>query len=150
MNKRAIAKITREHHLNHLTRVLPLIVGIFGIQCYVVSQMNPEASIGNYAIFMAISLGLLIGSLVYYDTKHLVLIFEDRLFISNPLLNSQRMLMLNEIEEIITTEDDLNFASMVLKLQNGEKVFLYFVDYPKHVKKLILELKQPHKEDLAA
>ena len=150
MNKRAIAKLTREPHLTHLTRVLPLIVGIFALQCYLVSQMNPEASVGNYAIFMAMSLGILIASLVYYDTKHLVLIFEDRLFIQNPLFNSQRVLMLDEISEVLTTDQEVNFASMIFKLKDGDKIYLYFVDYPQHVKKLIEELKTPREEDIAA
>lgn len=150
MIKRALLKLEHNNHLTHLTRVLPLIVAVFGIQCYVLSQMNPHASIGNYAIFLGFTLTLLIGSMVYYDTYHKTYLFEDHLYIEFSLLGTKRIIKYSEIEDIITAKDDASFSSILLRLSDNSKVILHFVDHPRAVKKLIEELKTKETQDLAA
>lgn len=151
MTKRALAKLEHNNHLAHLTRVLPLIVMVFAIQCYVLSQMNPTASIGNYALFLGFTLATLIGSMVYYDTYHLTLLFEDHLYIEFKLTGTKRVIFYHEIKEIITAKDEVSFSSILLRLNDNSKVILHFVDHPRAIKKFIEELKtQEQSDDLAA
>jgi hypothetical protein len=136
MNK-AIARIGRENHIKHLTRILPFITSIFGVQCYLIYKYAKGIQVGDYAMFLGVSLVTFIVALVYYDNNHHVIIYPKHLHIFFPAMGTDRKVFYNEIDKIIAPEEECNFSTLVLKLKNEEHVVFYFVDYPLHVKELI-------------
>lgn len=136
--KKVLAKIGRENHINHLITVMPLIVMVYAIQCYVMWKFSPELQIGDYAITMGIVLSSFISFMVFYDNNHHVLIYEDKLHIYFGLTGTNRVIEFKDIETIIAPEEEVNFSNLIIKTKEDQKnhVF-YFVDHPFHVKKLI-------------
>ena len=145
--KKVLAKIGRENHINHLITVMPLIVMVYAVQCYVMWSFSPDMKIGDYAITMGCVLSSFIGLMVYYDNNHHVLIYEDRLHIYFGLTGTNKIIEFSDIEKVLAPDEDVNFSNLIIKTKEEKNHVFYFVDHPLLVKKLI-EKQMTGKKDL--
>lgn len=136
----AIARIGRDNHLNNLINKLPLITVIFGLQCFFLMQMSGQINVGEFASMMGLFLIGLVGSLYVYDKYHHVIIYQDQIVVYFSPLNTQRVIALSDIENIIAPEEECDFSSISLQLKTNETVSFHFVDYPVQVKTVIEDL----------
>lgn len=132
-----IAKLSRQNHIDHIIGVLPLITAVFGVQCYLMSQFTSGIEIGNLALGLASGLVAFVGGLFYYDNKHQVFVYPDRLRAGFGLLGGLKSIKFSEIEEVIAPLEEKKFASIILRMKNNRSHIFYFVDYPLDVKKLL-------------
>jgi hypothetical protein len=142
--KAPIFKITREKHLDHMVKVVPFIVLIYGIQSYVLWKIDGPIS-GGSLLVLGCLLVTMIGSFLVYDLKHQVLFFEDHLEIE--FLGLKKSLNYSDIMTIETSDPSESFGSLHLKA-NKKSIRLYFVDDVGKIKEWILNQKSP--EQLAA
>jgi hypothetical protein len=150
MNK-PIGKIERQNHLNHLTKIVPFIAIIFGVQCFMIYKMTGGQIIGDYAMILGVSLAVMIGMMIYYDNNHHVILFDNHIRVIFELTGTDQEIFYDDIEEIITGTQDATFSTMTIVQKDGTRNNLYFVDYPFYVKKLIEELSNKKKQnDFAA
>lgn len=140
--RRAIAKIQRNNHYNHLIKSLPFIAIVFGIQCYVISSFGEGMYSSDYALFLGASLSLFIWFLAHYDTHHHIFLYEDRIHIYFSLTGTNKEIHYHAIKEIIAPKEESPFSSLILKLENNETVVWYFVDYPVQTKSIIENQKK--------
>lgn len=145
--KTVLAKIGHQNHINHLITVMPLITMVYAVQCYVMWKFSPDMLIGDYAITMGCVLSSFIGTMVYYDNNHHVLIYEDRLHIYFGLTGTNKIIEFSEIDKVISPDEDVNFSNLVIRTKEEKKHVFYFVDHPFLVKKLI-EKQMSNKENL--
>lgn len=146
MNK-ALAKVGRQNHLNHLVAVMPLITIVYAVQCFIMYKFAPEVKLGDYAISLGMMLSSFIGMMVYYDNNHHVLIYSNHLHIHFGLFGIDKKIDLNQIEKIIAPEEECPFSNLVIKTKDNKKHVFYFVDFPVHVKALIeSQMVEPEEE----
>ncbi len=151
--KEAIAKIGRENHQKHLTSVMPLIVAVFGVQCFIMFKMGTGIEAGDYALGLGIGLASFISLLFVYDNYHHAIIYKDHLHIYFPLTMTNKTIEYSNIERIITAkEEDCSFSNMVIKTKDKKTHVLFFVDHPTHVKELIESqfTDENYEQDMAA
>lgn len=146
----AIAKVGRTNHLNSLLAKLPLLTFLYGMQCYLIHEFSPEVEIGNYALWLGIGLISLVSLLYAYDRYHHVLIYKDKLVLHFELLGLSKEVHYDQIDQIITPEEECDYASILLKLKDEKTIVLHFVDYPLQVKKVIEENKPHNSYKMAA
>lgn len=138
MNK-AIARIGRDNHIQHLIATLPFITLVFGLQCFLMFQFHESEKVGDYALLLGLGLIMFISSLVYYDNNHHVIIYPRHLHVFFPLMGTDRKVYYQDIKKIIAPKEECTFSSLIIQLKNDEQLIFYFVDYPVHVKGLIEE-----------
>lgn len=137
--QKAIAKFTRINHQKHIIDVMPLIAAVFGVQCYLMGQFSAGISIGDLALAMAGGLVSFVAGLFWYDKKHRILIFSDRIESGFNGLGGMKTIMLKEIASIEAPEDEKNFSSLLIMMANGSSHVFYFIDYPKASKAFLEE-----------
>jgi len=139
--KKALAKVGRDNHLDHIINVLPLITVVYAIQCYIMARISPAAENGDFALYLAFALISFISALFYYDKNHHVIFYDDHMHVNFSLLGTNRIIYYKDIKEIIAPEEECKFSSIMIKTREQGNHVLHFVDYPVTVKTLILDQK---------
>lgn len=124
MNKTIPFSLTREKHLDHMVKVVPFIVLMFGIQGHILSKISED--IGSSAIFfLAGCLIFMISAFITYDIKHQVTFFEDHLMVK--FLGLSKKVHYEEIVSVFVSESNQSFASVQIKTKSDRHTF-FFVD----------------------
>lgn len=117
--------ITREKHLDHLVRVVPLVVLGYALQCYILFQLKGELA-PEFIMILGIALVLMISSFIIYDTNHQVKINHDYLSIS--FFFYQKVIPLDDIIQVQIADSQNSFDMVMLHTHHYGKIRLYFVD----------------------
>ncbi len=142
-----IKSIEHNNHMNHLLRVTPILVFFMGIQYLIMKNVFPQESLGNYFVFLALSLSCLICGFTVYDSYHRLLLFKDFVIIRSPYSFSAYKLDIRDLKNIHNLSGDNNFGTVVFVLKDERKFSCYFVDYPEEVKIFIQNLIIIHKSE---
>ncbi len=146
-NLKPIARIGRDNHLDNLVARLPVLSFLYGLQCLFIYYMIKEIDIGNFALYLAISLIAFVLSMFVYDKYNHVILYSDHILLYFEPLNIKKEIPYEDIKDIITPKEEMPFSSIFIKLKNDEYISLHFIDYPLQVKKVIFELKHLHEEE---
>lgn len=137
-DEKPIKTLKREHHLNHLVNMSPIIVFAFTVQCFLINKFNPEASISEFSIPLAMALGLMIFCFSTYDSKHKIDLYADYMHVSFSLLNIDLKIPFAEITEIQTLDPEAEFSTVIVF--RGEKRYtFYFLDEPATIENFVRE-----------
>lgn len=136
-------QVTREKHLDHMVKVVPLIFLGYAIQVFFLSQMKTAMGPGAI-VFLGVSLASLIALFIIHDLKHQVTLFEDHLAIE--FLWMKKSILYSDIEKTHITNPDESFSHIVI-FHAGMKTRLFFVDDAKTVTE---RMKTPDSERMAA
>jgi hypothetical protein len=147
MEKQALARLGRENHLNNLISRLPVLTTIYGIQCLMVYHMALDVNIGDFSLYMAVSLIVLVGALFIHDKYHHILLYKDHILVYFAPLNTFKKIRYEDIKEIIVPEKECDFSSILLRLNNNQHIVFYFVDYPLQVKAVIEQIMRDQETD---
>lgn len=127
--------LTREKHLNHLVRVVPLLALAYGIQGYMMMSWAEEGPTGLLVLSLGFSLAISVMCMVGYDQRHQVSFNGEGFQVKAPWLfgkHHKTWDMVKEIE-IIGTEDE--FQTVTVKLHKKGSYTFYFVDNGYELKK---------------
>jgi hypothetical protein len=125
--------ITREKHLDHLVRVVPLIVLAYGIQSYVLMQMR--GTFGGATVFiLGGMLTFLICCFLLYDTKHKVTLFNDHLEIN--FIGIKTICKYEDILSIKVSDPKETFGTVTIFAKH-RKIRFYFADDVDKIKQWI-------------
>lgn len=125
--------ITREKHLDHLVKVVPLIVLGYAIQCYILMQLRGPLG-PSTLILLACSLAFMIACFITYDIKHQVVLSNEHLEVSFFFFHTK--ISYQEIKEIKLSDEISSFSTVLLKTQK-KNIRLYFVDDAVKIKEWI-------------
>jgi len=145
-------QLTRNHHFNHLVKMVPLIAVIFGVQCFMAQEYYTNVDTKN--MLMALGFGLIsfILGFNFYDRKHVIVLRENDIHVKWSIFRNYTIPYV-DIWAVESQGDDEQFGTLVIKMRKGcgrHKVF-YFIDEPDEMKKLIQScLPQKSQERLAA
>ncbi len=117
--------ITREKHLDHLVRVVPLVVMGYALQCYLLFQLK-GALAPEFIMILGVALVLMISSFIIYDTNHKVIFGQDYLSISFFLYH--QVIPLDDIIQVHVAGSQNSFDRVMLHTHHYGKIRLYFVD----------------------
>jgi hypothetical protein len=134
-------KIERNFHLEHLANVAPLIVFAYGIQCWLMMHFFEGHKLSTFAVPLAISLGLMIVSLVVYDSYYNLTLFDDHLEISFSPLGIKKEVSYADLKEIEVLDESASFSNIIFVTNDGHSKVLYFVDDANSIKEFIEERK---------
>lgn len=130
MEPKKSLKLSREKHLDHMVRVVPLIVLGYALQSYVLLQMKSPLSM-NAVFVLGASLIAMIGAFVAYDVKHEVEFFEDHFTVG--FFGIKKKISYSEVKSVVVKETEQTFTS--LKIQTTHASFHFrFVDNALEIK----------------
>lgn len=135
--------ITREKHLDHMVKVVPIIVVGYAIQCYFIVSMGPVQFAVDSLMFLGGCLGMMIAGFITYDLKHKVEFFDDHLEIHFGLFNYQSSLTYHDIKSVSVSEKEQSFATLTVLSRNGKKFGFYFIDDADKIKQWLEEKRSP-------
>jgi hypothetical protein len=125
MSKNPPFQLTREKHLDHMVKVVPFIVLMFGVQGYVLTKIH-EGFGGGAIIFLAVCLVSMITAFITYDVKHQVLFSED--FFEVKFLGLHKKVMYSDIVSVQISESNQTFASIQIRTARDRHTFLFADD----------------------
>ena len=136
-------RITREKHLDHMVKVVPVIVLGYALQCYMIMKLGPGNFAQNSLLFLGLCLVAMIAGFITYDLKHKVE-FKDRelVFYFAPFHN-HITLSYHEIVSVELSEAGQSFATLTLLTSSGKKYRFYFVDEADKIKSWLDDKKSP-------
>lgn len=138
MSKTTPFTITREKHLDHMVKVVPLIVFMFGIQGYILTKIHED--LGSAAIFvLAGCLITMIGAFITYDVRHQVTFFEGHFEMKFFAL--KKSIPYSDIVSVRISETGQTFASIQVRTKSGAYKF-FFIDDADSVKAFLESQKQ--------
>lgn len=143
MKKTIPFSLTREKHLDHMVKVVPFIVMMFGIQGYVLTKIH-EGLGGGAIIFLAFCLVSMITTFITYDVKHQVTFFEGHLEMK--FLGLQKKVLYSDIVSVHVSESNQTFSSLQLRTKTHRHTF-FFVDDADSIKAF---LEASRSQDLKA
>ena len=142
--------ITREKHLDHLVRVVPLLALAYGIQGYLMMSWSEGGPTGLLVLSLGFSLALSVMFMVGYDQRHQVSFNQEGFQVKAPWLFAQGFKSWQEVKEIEIIGTSEEFQTVVVKLTKGSYTF-HFVDNGHEFKKSHeLATQKPTEERLAA
>ncbi|MGE3611374.1 MAG: hypothetical protein AB7I27_17400 [Bacteriovoracaceae bacterium] len=125
MNKQ-MSSISRENHLDHMVRVVPLLVLGYAIQGYVIWQMKGPEFTKDCLLMLGIGLVSMIAGFIIYDTQHKVHFFEDNLVIE--FLGYKKNISYQDIASCVLDSDKNTFSKITLTTYQNKHFHFYFVD----------------------
>lgn len=130
-------QITREKHLDHLVRVVPIIVLAYAVHSYILLQM--EGPLGpDMLMIMGGLLVMMISAFVAYDVHHEVTLYEDRLEIK--FLGLKQIIPFDDILTVHAYRPEDSFGTIFIQGKR-QHARLYFVDDADKIKKWIEQRK---------
>ncbi len=132
-------KITREKHLDHLVRVVPVLVICYAVQCFFILNMGPNIITTLGLSVVGGILAAMIMGFIGYDLKHQVDLNQTELKID--FFFFSQIISYDDILALEIRNPGQSFSTLVLKTSKGETVF-YFIDDAEMVKKYIENQKQ--------
>lgn len=124
-----IQTLTREKHLDHLVRVVPLLCLAYGIQSFMMmsySQGSPAT--GTLVMGLGVSLAISVVLLVTYDLRHRVQFAHGQFSVKAPWHFKEKNYQASEIQEIVVVGAAEEFQTVLVRLKNKKKLTFYFVD----------------------
>ncbi|MFL5785954.1 MAG: hypothetical protein ACJ76H_15150 [Bacteriovoracaceae bacterium] len=125
MSKNPPFQLTREKHLDHMVKVVPFIVLMFGVQGYVLTKIH-EGFGGGAIIFLAVCLVSMITAFITYDVKHQVHFMEDYLEVK--FLGLHKKVFYADITAVHVSESNQSFASVQIRTKSDKHTFLFVDD----------------------
>ena len=126
--------LTREQHLDHMVKVVPLLVLCYGLQCYAILNMKNAGMAGTFLAISGVCLALMIGAFICYDLKHQVTFFEDHLRIQ--FFSLVKVIPYSAVDSVEVSEPSGTFSKIIINHHSGRTRF-YFVDDAAAIKKWI-------------
>mgnify|MGYP006908388442 CR=1 FL=1 len=127
--------------MSHLVVVVPILVFFLVAQFFVMKSLYPQELLGDYFIFLSASLCLFLNGLIYYDSYHRLLIFEDYIVLNSPFSFKTEKIFMSDIKEVFNPSGQGSFGTVIVQLNTKKKRTCFFIDNPHEVKYLIEELK---------
>jgi hypothetical protein len=139
-----LLSITREKHLDHLVRVIPFIVMLYGIQSYALMSLSPMGFTYNHIVFLGAALCATIGSFIIYNLKHRTDFYENHLEVS--FLGWKLNLNYDEIHDIIIPDEEQSFATLTFVTKSHRRHKIYFVDEVQKIKQWVQTKKATYQQ----
>lgn len=143
MNQKTPYQVTREKHLDHMVKVVPLIFLGYAIQVFFLSKMKTVLGPGAI-VFLGVSLASMISLFILHDLKHHVSLFEDHLEIK--FFWMKKEILYREIERIEVSNPGESFSHLKI-FHAGKKTRLLFIDEAEAVRE---RMKPQESQKLAA
>ncbi len=134
MNEKSY-NITREKHLDHMVRVVPLIVLVYAIQCYVLSNMEGPIGVKMLWAIGGLLITMIVG-FVSYDVYHQVTLFDEHLEIT--YYRFKMAIPFEDIVAVYITDPNESFGTVKVQTRKTNYRF-YFVDDVAKIKSWIEE-----------
>ena len=123
-----IRQFTREKHLDHLVRVVPLLCLAYGFQSFMMMSYASGGPTGTLVMLLGSSLAMSVLALVGYDLRHQVQWGEQGFSVKAPWSTHASSFQRSQIVEIEIIGAPEEFQTVVVKLQQGRSLTFYFVD----------------------
>lgn len=121
-------KITREKHLDHLVRVVPLLCLAYGIQSYMMMSYARGGATGALVFLLGVSLALSVVALVTYDHRHHVAWDEKTFEVQAPWSFKSTTVSRDSIKNIDVIGGPEEFQTVHVTLHDRRRFVFYFTD----------------------
>ncbi len=143
-----VYEVSRQEHLNHLQRMMPLLAGIYFFQCFLLWHFITDMPVGDICFLVAVFISAGISGLYMYDNYQKTLIFGDSILSYFELWGGARIYSLSEVKSIRADASELAFGHLELEFNNGDTLRLYFIDRASEVAKLVEKLIKDQKSQI--
>jgi hypothetical protein len=123
-----IQRLTREKHLNHLVRVVPLLSLAYGIQSYLMMKWSQGGPTGALVLLLGVCLAISVLGMAFYDQRHQVL-FDEAGFRVRPVLGLRwRRFTREDVSQVEIEGGEDEFQNVTVHLKRGRSLVFRFVD----------------------
>lgn len=130
-------RITREKHLNYITHLMPYLFLAYVVQCFLYLQLAPRELALDVSLFLGIGIALTAIGFAVYDQLHTVQLHRHHLLISIDLIKYREEILYSHIHDIQVITSPHAFFNVILTLQDGRKLRLYYLDDVEELKRNI-------------
>lgn len=121
-------QLTREKHLNHLVRVVPLLCLAYGIQSYMMMSFAKGGPTGTLVLLLGVSLALSVVALVTYDNHHVVTWDAAGFGLRAPWTFGEKSFTRDDVATVDVIGEPEEFQTVIVQLKNRRRLRFYFVD----------------------
>jgi len=121
-------KITREKHLDHLVRVVPILCLAYGIQSFMMMNYAQGGATGVLVFLLGVSLALSVVALVTYDHRHHVAWNEESFEVRAPWSLTTTTIPREAIKSIEVMGGPEEFQTVSVVLHDRRRFTFYFTD----------------------
>ena len=132
-------KLTREKHLDHMVRVVPIIFLGYALQCWIINSMNTPIG-GTSLMVLGGLLGAMIGGFIYHDVTSVIVLEETHIRMS--FMGLKKSVSYSDITKVINTSPQHNFGTIMIVGSFGHHRF-FFVDDADKVMEMIEKKRLP-------
>ena len=130
-------EITREKHMNYLTRLMPVLLLAYIVQSYLYMQWAPKDLAIDVSIFVGVGICLIALCFALYDHFHKVELHRHHLVIGINLLKYREEILYRNIQEVEVEVSKHAFYNVTLTLRDGTIHKIYYLDDVQDLKKMI-------------
>jgi hypothetical protein len=120
--------MTREKHLDHLVRVVPILCLAYGIQSFMMMSYAQGGPTGKLVFLLGVSLALSVLGLVTYDLRHKVSWDAEGFSVGSPWYFKSHTIERSLIAQIDVTGAPEEFQTVRITLKDRRRFTFYFVD----------------------
>lgn len=142
--------LTREKHLDHLVRVVPLLALAYGIQGYLMMSWSEGGPTGMLVLSLGVSLALSVMLMVGYDLRHQVNFDGNGFRVKAPWLWGLKEKSWELVKSVEVIGNDDEFQTVIVKLHKRGSFTFYFVDNGHQFKQTFEATLKPSETKLAA
>lgn len=121
-------KITREKHMAHLVRLMPILLLAVGVQYYFYTWWAPTQIVVDVTIFMTIGLGLIALGFAFYDHFHTVQLHRHYLAVTFSPIQYHEEILYRNIEGVDVETTKHSYHNVTLYLRDGSTCKLWYLD----------------------
>ncbi len=122
-------QFTREKHLDHLVRVVPLLTLAYGVQSWLMLQWAGEGPTGALLTLLGVSLAASVLGMVGYDQRHQVSWDEDGFRVRAPWKWGETVVARSQVAEVDVEGAEDEFQTVTVSFHGKRrKMTFWFVD----------------------
>lgn len=123
-----IQRLTREKHLNHLVRVVPLLSLAYGIQSYLMMKWSHGDPTGFLVLALGVCLALSVMAMTTYDQRHQVFFDQDGFRVRPALGWAWRRYQRSDVKTVEIEGGEDEFQNVTVHFHQGRSLVFRFVD----------------------
>lgn len=133
--------LTREKHLDHMVKIVPVIVFFYAVQSFIILKVSPGQFSSVSLSVLGGFLALMVSAFIIYDLHHKIILKSDKIEIN--FFFYRKTILFSQISDVIISEPGQSFSHLTLKTKSS-KFYLYCVDDAEKVKNWIISRRTEH------
>lgn len=132
-------EITREKHIQYMTKLTPALIGGCLIQAYLYQKFVPSVNPVEVTMFLLSGVAMIIAAFVAHHHLHSVSLHQNYVKIKMKGLDYEEDLLYRDIVELEVAPSKRSFSHVTFSMRDGRKLRVFYIDDAPEIKRIIEE-----------